>query len=582
MLHSTFIASKFSFDRTPAALAALGLCGALLALSATAAQAQTPSGSRKAWSTRTATTTTTTTTTGTTTTGTGTTTGTTGTTTTTTTTATTTPSAVATAALGLTPCVPSGKGTDYPVGPGLAYTSLDQVPWESLKAGDTVRIHPSSTPYRGKFALIAQGTADAPVRICGVRASDGSRPVIDASGATTRAALSDIYGSSTYVRDIHQDRTLIVIKPSPAQGWTAYPRHIRIDGLKLTGAHPDRTFRNAAGAVRSYLPFGACVWIERGQDISIIDNEITDCQMGVFSKSTDDGDFAVTRNLRIAGNTFSGHGIVGDVHQHSTYTQGINVLIEFNRYGPLRAGALGNGVKDRSAGTVVRYNRIEEGSHAIDLVESEDFPLTAMATPAYRSTYVYGNQIVKTGDTGAVISYGGDHFGSQAGALWGEPIFRKGTLHFFHNTLQLKGTAAWVFRIATTEEKVEAWGNAIHFASTISQKSMRMDREVAAAWTGGGIVNLGRNWISSGWQDSDIWHPVRGQLNVLVPQLGDATLPFDTTAFRPVAGSTLIDTVLRSSATPASVVVTHQLDASGQPQLRTRTGSADDLGAVER
>ena len=74
-------------------------------------------------------------------------------------------STVAAAALGLTPCQPSGKGRDFPVGPGLAYTTLDQVPWESLKAGDTVRIHPAPTPYRGKFAIVAQGTADAPVLI---------------------------------------------------------------------------------------------------------------------------------------------------------------------------------------------------------------------------------------------------------------------------------------------------------------------------------------------------------------------------------------------------------------------------------
>ena len=119
--------------------------------------------------------------------------------------------------LALGACEASGKGTDYQVGPGKTYTALDQVPWESLKAGDTVRIHPAPTPYRGKFAIVAQGTADAPVRICGVRGADGSRPVIDADGATTRAALSGLYGSSTYARDIHQDRSLIVIKSDPPQ-----------------------------------------------------------------------------------------------------------------------------------------------------------------------------------------------------------------------------------------------------------------------------------------------------------------------------------------------------------------------------
>ena len=42
----------------------------------------------------------------------------------------------------------------------------------------------------------------------------------------------------------------------------------------------------------------------------------------------------------------------------------------------------------------MRYNRIEEGAHAIDLVEAEDFPVTALALPAYRTTHVIGNQIL--------------------------------------------------------------------------------------------------------------------------------------------------------------------------------------------
>lgn len=481
-------------------------------------------------------------------------------------------------------CEASGLGTDHRVGPGQTYTELEQVPWESLRAGDTVRIFHRAEPYRGKFMLAAQGTAAAPVRVCGVRSAAGERPTINGSGAVSRPALAGGYSASAEYRLLHQARSLILIKPlaSAADAWTQAPSHIQIDGLRIVRAHPDLSFTDVDGVSRRYEAFGACIWIERGRNITLADNEIADCQMGVFSKSTDDGDFAVTRNLYIAGNRFAGHGIVGNVHQHSTYTQSIGTVIEFNRYEPLRPGALGNGVKDRSAGTVVRHNRIEEGSHAIDLVEAEDFPLTAMATPAYRNTFVYGNQIIKTGDTGSVITYGGDHFGSQAGATWGEPIFRKGTLHFFHNTLMLKGTAAWVFRIATTEEKVEAWNNVIHFAPSIRDKNMRMDREVAAPWIGGGIVNLGRNWISSGWQDSDSWHKVRGQLNLVEPQLGDTTQPFDAASFRPVAGSALIDAGKRSTASPVSLVLSHQIDALGLPQLRRMSGLGHDLGAVER
>ena len=56
-------------------------------------------------------------------------------------------------------CEASGLGADHRVGPGQTYTELEQVPWESLRAGDTVRIFHRAEPYRGKFMLAAQGTA---------------------------------------------------------------------------------------------------------------------------------------------------------------------------------------------------------------------------------------------------------------------------------------------------------------------------------------------------------------------------------------------------------------------------------------
>ena len=486
-----------------------------------------------------------------------------------------------TTALGLAPCLP-GSGTDYPVGPGQARESLDAVPWESLRAGDTVRIFHREAPYRSKFLLAGQGTAAAPIRVCGVRGPNGERPVIDGSGATTRAALGPLYSSTPLYSHVHQDRSVIAIKPLATQGWTAYPRHLQIDGLKITRGHPSYRYRTAAGVERTYAPFGACVWIDRGQHITIADNEITDCQMAVFSKSTDDGDFAVTRNLRIAGNRFAGHGIAGSWHEHSTYTQSVGTVLEFNDYGPLRSGALGNAIKDRSAGTVVRYNRIEEGAHAIDLVEAEDFPTIALALPAYRSTHVYGNQIVKTGDTGSVIHYGGDHFGSVPGAGWGEPLFRRGTLHFWHNTLLLRGTQAWVFQISTTEERVEAWNNAIHFAPTVTQRNLRMGQEVATPWVGGGVLNLGVNWISSGWQDSDVWHPVGGTLSGQYRVLNGPAQPFDAVSMQPLAGSALVD---RAAVAPAAVAghpLQWQLDANRRPVPRPVRGVGRDLGAVER
>ena len=486
--------------------------------------------------------------------------------------------------LALGSCVASGKGTDYPVGPGQTYTALDQVPWESLKAGDTVRIHYSSTPYKGKFMVAAQGTQDAPVRICGVRGPNNERPIIEGNGATTRAALLTAYGNTAETQDIQQTRGVIMIKALASGSYTDYPNWIQIDGLNIRAAHPNYTFTDAAGATKSYVQFGACVWIDRGQNIVIADNEISDCQMALYSRSTDDGDYAVTKNIRLAGNYLWGHGISGSDREHTTYTASAGLVIEFNRYGPLRSGALGNAIKDRSAGLVVRYNRVEGGARSIDMVEAEDFPVTALALASYRSTFVYGNQFKKNGDDGSFFHYGGDHFGATAGANWGESQFRQGTLYFFNNSVHGTGTGARIFQISTTLETVEAWNNVFWFDPTVTTLNMRQaeNDSLASGYTPDGILNLGVNWIRSDWTDTTQWKTLQGQLNGTANLITGSSAPFDTSSFVPLASSAIIDAGQANPSAASAYTVGYQLDTSYAPVARTVNGTRIDLGAVER
>lgn len=478
--------------------------------------------------------------------------------------------------------MPSGQGRDFQVGPGAGQlASLEQVPWASLAAGDTVRIFHRATPYRGKFLIAASGTASAPVRVCGVKSASGQRPVIDGQNALTRAGMD--YGDSVSTSYLHQTRSVIVVKKLGAQDWTTHPSHVQIDGLEVRGAKPGNTFTDTAGTVRPYVEFGACIWIDRGHDITLADNVIHDCSQGVYAKSTDDGAFAVTRNIRLAGNHIHGNGIVGKETLHNSYLASENVIYEFNRYGPLRAGAMGNAIKDRSVGTVVRYNRIEEGAHAIDLVEAEDFPVYALSKPAYRSTLVYGNQIIKSSGTGTTIHYGGDHAGSESN-------YRHGTLYFYNNTVHLKATsgAGQIFQASTTEERVEAWNNVFIFDAGIAYPSMRASQDVGSNdWTPGGIVNLGRNWASAGWDDSDPYHTVPGQLLGRVNVISGPTSPVDWVTLVPVAGGAAVNAgqTAFSSAVAAVLAahpVTHQLDAQLAPAIRNVSGGAIDLGAIER
>ncbi len=498
------------------------------------------------------------------------------------------PTATPTAApavLALGACVPSGVSGahDYLVGPTGAYAELQDVPWESLSAGDTVRIQYRPAAYKGKFLIAATGTAAAPVRVCGIRGSGNERPMIDGHGAVTRAALAPLYANTQDISDIHQGRSIIVIK-NKASDYTGTPAYIQIDGLTITRAHPTYTFTNASGALKNYIDFGAAIWIDRGHHITIADNEISDSQMAVFSKSTDDGDFAVTKDVRIAGNDFWGHGIAGDVHMHTTYTQSVGLVIEFNRYGPLRSGAAGNSVKDRSAGTVVRYNRIEDGAHAIDLVEAEDFPVTALAQPSYRYTIVHGNLISKAANSGSFIHYGGDHYGSTVGANWGEPLFRQGTLYFFNNTVHAQGSGdARIFQLATTLETAEVWNNVFLFDAGVTGRNLRQTTDLnGSAWTPGGVVNLWRNWASSGWVDSDVYHPVPGQLNGTGNLLSGASSPLDAVSYVPLAAGAAVDAGVAGPTAASGYPTTYQVSAGGLGSPRSVNGTALDLGAIER
>ncbi|HET7774664.1 MAG TPA: right-handed parallel beta-helix repeat-containing protein [Burkholderiaceae bacterium] len=489
-------------------------------------------------------------------------------------------------------CQPSGNGTDYQVGPQPGQLAdIQDVPWEQLKAGDTVRIFHRAAAYPGKFLLAGKGTADRPIRVCGVPGPNGERPVIDGNNAITRTQLKYSNDNSPSGGLLHQTRSVIVIKPLATDDYRYFPAFIQIDGLEIRGATPGNRFTDNTGVKRDYVAFGACLWIERGHDIVIANNEIHDCTNGIFSKSTDDAiaennasEFSVTKNLRIAGNHIHGNGVVGDDHEHNSYVQSLNVVYEFNRYGPLRSGALGSALKDRSIGVTIRYNRIEEGARSLDLVEAEDAPLTATGNTLYRETFVYGNQIVKDGTTGTAIHYGGDHGGAPAGANWGEGFFRKGTLYFFHNTVVLTGDAPsmYVFQLSTTEEKAEVWNNVFVFRDAVSEPSLRTGQEVAPSYTPGGVINLGRNWITAGWKNNDQYHPVPGPVNGGANMLSGAQAPLDLLSLLPASGGALVDAAVAAPARAAGIVVDQQLDAAFRPKARAVIGAAADLGALER
>ena len=428
-------------------------------------------------------------------------------------------------------CVPSGEGKDYPVGPGRAYQKISDIPWASLAPGDTVRIFYKSTPYKEKILIRTKGTEDKPIRVCGVAGPNGERPILDGDGASNDPDDSSATSGNTgYDSDLQGSAIILLDKR-----WGDKVSNIIIDGLHLRNARNDFQYFDTSGAKKPYSEGAACIRIQAGDNITIRNNEIENCGNGIFTMSQSYGEFSLTRNLLVEGNYIHSNGQPGSYLEHGIYGQAIGAVYQFNHFGPNKTGSDGVTLKDRSAGTVVRYNWFDSGSaRALDLVEVEDaaswyieseylktlgcsdvgtcpnidqtrLQKVREAEAAYRKTYVYGNFFKHIGSktqAGNIIHYGSDN----------DPgLSRKGTLYFYNNTLSVQNDRddAWRFRLfylgnrdsqTPSLEKAEVFNNIVYFRSENPAKKasyLCMDDENR------GTINLGVNWFNASFSDPE-------------------------------------------------------------------------------
>ncbi len=415
-------------------------------------------------------------------------------------------------------CQP-GSGTDYPVGPGQTYATLADVPWDNLGPGDTVRIHYRSTPYQNKIVIRTSGAQDNPIRICGVPGPNGERPILEGSGAVNDPDDAAAYGGYAPMQGLG----LIMIYN---QDYHAKDSHIVIDGLHLRNAKPGYSYTRTDGTVAQYESGAACIRVQAGDDIVIRNNELENCANGIFTMSQNE-EAHLTRDILIEGNYIHQSGQSGSYLEHGAYIQAIGTTIQFNRFGPNAAGAMGATLKDRSAGTVIRYNYFESGSvRPLDLVEVEDaaawyleseylrslgctdanncpgidqdrLQKVRTAEAAYRKTYVYGNFFDHVGSQTAASNL--VHYGSDNDPA----LSRGGTLYFYNNTVSIKQDLSdeWRYRLfylgnrnATSDstETVEMFNNIIYFRGETGQHSYFCFDE-----TNRGTINIGVNWLSN-------------------------------------------------------------------------------------
>jgi hypothetical protein len=354
----------------------------------------------------------------------------------------------------------------YTVGPGADYDDPGQVPWESLQAGTLVQILWRDEPYRCKWVINTVATELNPLVVVGI-ADGGRRPVISGADAVTRQELN--YWN--------ENRSVVKVGGSNLPSDDVVPAHIVIQGLEIRSARPAYHFSDDDGQAGLYAENAAAVHVEVGQHIQIVDCVLHDAGNGLFSGHG-------SADLTIRGCHLYDNGIDGSIYHHNSYTESTGIIFEYNHYGALRSGALGNNLKDRSAGTVIRYNWIEGGNRQLDLVETDYADIAT--EPSYDRTFVYGNILVEPDGAGnsQILHYGGD----------GDGHYREGTLYFYHNTvISTRSGNTTLMRLATNAASADLRNN-LTFATA--------GGDYVAITSGRGQIQLQHNWLQAGWQET--------------------------------------------------------------------------------
>lgn len=397
------------------------------------------------------------------------------------------------------------SATDYNIGPGQTYESINAfsvaVGFQNLQPGDNVYIHYRSTPYREFIFINTSG-----ISIIGVPSIGGALPVLDGSNAVQSAFnwqdVNNFYTQTDGVGDPNPlnpniytyyagglyNYGLITIGRAAGSSYTAVPVGITIENLEIRNAHESQQFTPwFSGLVspshpyaatynstsRSYEGFIAGIRVQRGEDITIRNCHIHDCGNGIFVNSVvddnngngtfDAGDASlISRNILIERNSIHDNGCSTGNSCHNVYCEASGITYQYNYFGGKKSGANdSNCLKDRSAGTVIRYNyfdAIDQG-HILDLVEAEASAPLMINEPDYHSTNVYGNVLMNppSGPT-TPIHYGGDHCEYS--------IYRRGSLNFFNNTLINKANQSDRYRTSLFFLPVSDYFNGPPYCST--------------------------------------------------------------------------------------------------------------------
>lgn len=372
------------------------------------------------------------------------------------------------------PVTASIEGTrTFNIGPGKEYEEPDTVPWALLQPGDVVNIFHRSTPYITKFGICGQGEANSPIIINGVTDSEGNRPILNGAGARTASGSMLGNGNSVHWPG-DESQGVITIKRKPANPTSANPCWIIIQNLEVTGAAHGQPYQRADGTAAQY-GFSAGIWVQPANDITIRNCVIYANSQGIFTMAKVGGIGEQCQRIKILYNRIYMNGYAGSGMEHNVYVQGYQTLAEGNYFGWLIKGSSGSSYKSRGSQEIVRYNWVDSGARAIDLVQPDNIYDGFVTFPDFGTDYVYGNVVVNDSGRGGgsyrPIHYGGDNEGELDPEYGGTSTtnYRK-HLYFWSNTCFNANPTSqlrqYFFHLSWPETICDAWDNIIVFRGT--------------------------------------------------------------------------------------------------------------------
>ena len=325
--------------------------------------------------------------------------------------------------------------------------------------------------------------------------------------------------------------------------------------MDISTARTGYFFDDDNGNNQEYAQNAAAIFIEKGDNITLRNITMHDCGNGLFVASQ-------SSNVLVEYCYLYDNGIESSIYEHNSYTESDGITFQFNKYGKLRTNCLGNNLKDRSKGTVIRYNWIEGGNRQLDLVDSDDS--SYYNDSKYNSTYVYNNVLVEMPGEGnrQIVHYGGD--GGN------ENYYRKGTLYFYNNTVAsyLPGNNT-LFRLSSSGESIDARNNLLYALATSGSFEISSDAK--------GVVDLQNNWIKSGWiasiaSNGGVVNDVSGNITGTAPGVVD----LNGMDFNIASGSPLINAATSSLGVTATLEPKYELTTDSTYASRLHF---NDIGA---